>query len=314
MRVSILLSLGLATLSARAAERDIVRTFPIHGPCAVKIDTYRGGILVEEGDSQEVRIAVHLEIGGDTEAEAEDMLHGLQLAWSSDDRNISVVARHPAETRARFVWNDKRQIEPTYRVTVPHNSDLDLRTINGAVRIGAVVGHIHAQVENGDLFLRQVGGVVETSTQNGELVVSHCVGSLKAQVLQGTLRVGTVTGACEITNKSGDVDVMALKAGGRIYAEAGFANVGLAHDFTGDLDVRTSGGGIGLNVEATTAATIDASVSWFAHIQSRLPLVLESGRPTSRHLIGRLNAGGARVHLHASGGDIILRPAATSLE
>jgi DUF4097 and DUF4098 domain-containing protein YvlB len=309
-----LVILALSAGPLHAAERDIVRTFTVGPECSVTIDTYRGAISVQEGDSLEVRVAVHLEIGADTEAETESVMRGLQLAWSANEKGVSVVARHPAETRARFVWADKHQIEPTFRVTVPRTCNLNLKTITGMISVGTVVGHLQAHAENGDVFLRQVGGSVDASTQFGDLVVSRCVGSLVGRVLQGTIRVGTMAGPCDLKNSSGDVEVMTAKAGGHIYAEAGTATIAVPHDLEGDLDVRTSGGGIALKVDPASRVTIDATTAVFAQIQNYLPLAVDRGAVGKRHLVGRLNGGGANVRLHASGGDVTLRTGEMGLE
>jgi hypothetical protein len=313
-RLMVLLGFGALFGSIRAAERDIVRSFPVQPNCSIAIDTYRGAIIVQEADTSEVRVAVHLEIGADSESEAEQVLRGFQLNWSADTRAISVTARHPAETRARFVWRDQNQIEPTFRVTVPHACNLNLKTITGMITVGNVAGRVQAHAETGDVFLRQVTGIVDAGTEFGDLVVSHCVGPLTGRVLRGTIRVGTLLGPCDLKNSSGDVEVMVAKAGGHIYAEAGTVTVAMPRDSIGDLDVRTSGGSILFGVDPAAHAVIEASASLFAHVENRLPLTIEREGSGRRHLVGQLNGGGPRVRLQASGGDVTLRTVETSFD
>jgi hypothetical protein len=312
--VMVFFVLGALCGSIRAAERDIVRSFPIQPNGTVAIDTYRGAIIVQEGAAPEVRIAVHLEVGADSESEAEQVLRGFQLTWTADSHAISVIARHPAETRARFVWRDKNQIEPTFRITVPSGCHLNLKTITGMITVGNISGGVQAHVETGDVFLRQVSGVVDAGTQFGDLVVSHCAGPLTGRVLRGTIRVGTLLGTCDLKNSSGDIEVMTAGAGGHIYAEAGTVTVAVPSDVIADLDVRTSGGSIVFGADPAAHALIDASASLFAHVENRLPLTIERNSSGRRHLVGRLNGGGPRVRLHASGGDVTLRTAEMSLE
>lgn len=306
-----LLAFSLAFSAALGAERDVVRTFAVDPGCTVSIDTYRGGITVTESDAAEVRIAVRLEIGADDEAEAEQIMRGLQLEFTSSGDAVTMLARHPAETRVRFVWEERKQIEPTFRVTVPRQCNLKLRTLTGSVIVGNVVGNLEARAENGAVFFRNVSGSVFAAAEYGDVVVSHCVGSLTAQVLRGVIRVGTVTGRCDLRNASGDIEVMAAKSDIHAYAEAGNATIGVPRDFAGQGEIRTSGGNIVMSIDSAASCEIQSSTSWLGKIDCALPLVVQAGRNGTRKLVGRLNAGNGRLMLRASGGDIKLRPGET---
>ncbi len=292
--------------TAFAAERNIVRTFPIGPGCTVTVDSYRGAINVAESDANEVRVAIHLEIGSETEAEAERMLQTLDLNVSGDATSVSVVARRPAETRARFVWNETKQIEPTYRVTVPRACNLTLKTISGSIIVGNIKGQLSATSETGDVFFRHVGGTVSAATQTGDVVVSHCEGLLTARVRNGAIRIGTVTGRCDVKNASGSVEIMAAKTDLKAYAEAGDATIGVPRDFTGQADVTTSGGNIIMKIDPAANCRVDASTSLLGRVETRLPLAIESGERGRRKLVGRLNRADARLVLRASGGNIDL--------
>lgn len=309
-RLAVLLFVGLP---ARGAERDIVRTFPAAANCGVVVDTYRGSIIVAEGDSTRIRVAVHLEIGADSEAEAEQLADSLHLEVTTEGSTIAIHARDPEQVRPRFVWNEKKQIEPTFRITVPASCNLDLSTRTGAITVGNVTGKLRASTDTGYVFFRRVGGRVEANTKTGDIVVSHCLGDLAASTGAGIIRVGTVTGRCTLDNGSGDIEVVAAKGDLHVYAEAGTASVGLPRDFKGRADISTSGGGIIASIDPAAECEIDAGASWLAHIENHLPLHIVSGHSGGRRLAGRLNHGGGRVSLRASGGNVTLLPGDSSL-
>lgn len=292
---------------AWAAEQDIVRTFPVAPGGSVAIDTYRGGIMVTESDDPGVRIAVHLAIGGDTDAEAERVARELQLDFVPGENSVKVVARHPQETRARFVWHDKDQIEPTFRVTVPRRCSLNLQTVNGSVIVGNISGRLTARAETGDVFLRHVGGTVDAETQNGDVVISQCDGTATARVLVGTIRLGVMNGPCVARDASGGIEVMVARAGVHAQAAAGTIVVGFPRDATGDSDLAASGGGVVARIDPAAKCSIDAATGWFSRVDWRLPVAAER-RSSRRHVIGTLNGGGAELHLRASGGDVVLVP------
>ena len=304
----ILVAVGMVVAVARAAERDFVRTFDVQPGCTLAIDTYRGAINVTEADTNTIRVAVHLEIGADSESDAERLLKGFTLDFTQSANAIAVVARHPAETRARFVWHENEQIEPTFRVTVPRRCNVNLKTISGSVIVGNLAGELSAETETGDVFFRHVTGMVTAATKQGDVVVSHCDGSVTARVLAGTIRIGTVTGRCDLKNSSGAVEVLAAKSDVHAYAEAGDANIGVPRDFSGNADVTTSGGNIVVKMDPAASCAVEASTSLFGHVESRVPLAIDAGRRGGRKLVGHLNRGGAKLLLKASGGNVRIEP------
>jgi len=308
----IVLSLFFA-LTARAFEREVTRTFPVEPGCTVKVDLYRGNMSIEEDDVSEVRVGIRLEVGVETEAEANRALGTLQLDLKSEGNAVSVVARNPAETRVRFVWNDKYQVDFSCKITVPRQCNVDLRTREGTITVGSLTGHVAARTETGNIFIRRIDGSVDASTQFGSLIVSRCTGATTLQTLKGTIRAGTLGGRASLKNMTGSIEVLAARAGVTAYAEAGDVVIGFPRDFTGDSDIRALGGNIDASIDPAANAVIKASSVW-SRVQSKLTLAIESGGDGKRSLIGRLNDGGPVLTLHANGGHVKILPGETYFE
>src|SRR5437870_4978199 len=98
--------LGFAALASAslAAERDLHWEFPVDPGCTLQVDSHRGSIYITDTDEPRIRVAVHLEIGADRETEVGRMLAGLQLEVKAPGNTVSIVARNPAETRLRWIW------------------------------------------------------------------------------------------------------------------------------------------------------------------------------------------------------------------
>lgn len=297
-----------------AAERDIVKTVELPPGGMLKVETYRGAISVSEADANDVRIAIHLEIGAKDEAGAERLAASLKIETETTPSGAILRVRRPGESRAHFDWSDEKQIEPTLRLTVPRRCSLDLRTILGSIVVGRIEGTIVARTEKGDVFLRQVTGSADVATEFGDVVVSRCEGAVTARVLQGTVRLGTVTGRCDVRNSSGDVEVLAAKSEVRAYAEAGSAIIGFPRDFVGPAEIQTSGGNIIARIDPAANCEVHATSSLLARVEARLPVSVQSGRIGSRKLVARLNSGGAQLVLRASGGGVRIDPGETPFE
>ena len=300
-------------ITVHAAEREVKQMFAVASDCTVNVDLYRGKITVEEDDTPEVRVAVRMEAGADTEGEADRLFRTLQLEIKAEGNTVSVRARNPAETGVRFVWNDRNQIDLTCKITVPRHCSADLRTLAGAITVGRLTGRVVARTETGNIYIRGIDGSIDANTQFGSVIVAHCTGPAVLKTLQGVIRAGTLGGRATLRNATGDIEVLSACAGVTVYAEAGDARVGFPRNFTGDSDIRTAGGNIVTQIDPAANCVVKASSVW-GHVQDKLPLFVESGGNGKSKFAGRLNQGGPVLTLHANGGHVSIIPGETAFD
>lgn len=309
---ALLICLTLA-IAARAAERDVTRTFAVEPGCTLKVGLYRGRIDVVETDVAEVRVAIHAEIGADTDEEAERAGQALQFDLTALNNTVAVRVRNPSETGWHFDWGDPEQLEIFCKISVPRRCNVELRTGKGAITVGNLIGRVFARMEAGTIFVRRIDGPVDAATESGDVIVSRCLGAATLQTLRGTIRAGTLGARAKLTNTTGGIEVLAARAGVTAYAGVGDVTIGYPRDLTGDSDIRTSGGNIIVKIDPTANAAIEASSIW-GHVESKLPLTVESGGDGRSKFSGRLNRGGPMLTLHANGGNVSLMPGRTLFE
>ncbi len=308
--------LGCALVLApagRAVEREFARTFPVTPGCTLKLDTYRGSITVVESDQPEVKVSLQMQLGTDNEEDAARIYAALELEATEDDNTVTLRARNPRETRVRFVWNDKHQIDLAWRISVPRRCHVDAVTLNGGITIGNLTGRIAARTERGTISLKRIDGSVEATTETGDVVISRCSGPVKVRVLRGTVRVGTLGGMADLKNSTGDIEVLAARAGITASAEAGDVSVGFPRDTTFAANITTSGGSIHAKIDPAANCTVDASSVW-GRVESLLPMTVVSGAHGKRQLSGRLGQGGPALTFHANGGHVKITPGETYFE
>jgi DUF4097 and DUF4098 domain-containing protein YvlB len=307
------LLLVAAPLAWGAIERVDNRVFPVQPGCTLKLDTYRGAILVTEGDQPEISVALTLRFAVDTEEEADRIREALNLEMKAEGNTVVIRARNPRETRIRFVWHDKYQIDLSYVITVPRQCHVDLTTLNGGIKVGNLEGNLVARADTGSISFKRITGSVEAKTNFGEILVSRCSGAVKLHVLRGTLRVGTVGGTADLKNDSGDIEVLGIRANAKVYCAAGDVTIGFYKGVAGDSRVDASGGNIYAKIDPEAACAIEAS-SVFGRVESKLPVEIETGALGKSRLSAKLNAGGPRLTLHANGGHVKLSPLDTALD
>lgn len=296
----------------RAAERDIRHSFPVEPGCRLKIDSYRGRIDVTESDELQVKILIHLEIGGETEADAQRVLDGLQLDVQARDNAVSIVARNPRETRVRWFWQEDEQIELMYYISVPRRCSVEVKTGTGSITVGRLAGQMAARIEKGNIFFRAVEGSLNASAEFGDIVVSRCLGPLTARVLKGKIRAGTLGGPADLKNSSGDIEVMMARGALTARAAAGDLTVGFPRTIGGEARLATSGGSIFATIDPVANCRIEAAAVW-GRVECRLPGAVIS-RSTRTKVAAQLNAGGALLVMRANGGGVTIEPGETPFE
>jgi DUF4097 and DUF4098 domain-containing protein YvlB len=295
----------LALRPAAAVERTFKRSFPVQAGAAVKVDIYRGAIVIEESNEDKVRVEVRLELATEDEKEADQSLGALKLKMEVASNEVSVVARNPSESRALFVWEEKQRIQMAFRVFVPRGSSVDLATLDGGVTVGNFTGKVVARTGAGTIFCRRIDGSIKAEVGTGDIVISRCTGAVDLHVQRGNIRAGTIFGHMDACNSSGYIDVLSAVGGLNAATAAGDVTVGFQKGFTGDAKVEVNGGSIFVKVDPTAAMSLDASTSW-GHVQTVLPFAVETGGSGKSEFTGKLNGGGPAVHLHASGGHVEL--------
>jgi DUF4097 and DUF4098 domain-containing protein YvlB len=298
---------------AGAVERSLRRTFTMLPGSALSVDTYRGGVIVEESKDNELRVEVRIDLGTDDEAEAERGLGALKLAVDQTGNEVRVRARNPRESFAIFAWEEKKRTELTFRVFVPKGCRVDVRTLDGGITVGNRTGDLTARTQMGTIFCRAIDGSIQATIDAGDIIVSRCTGTANLKVQRGVIRVGTIFGRAELRNDSGDIEIQSALGGVSVAGSAGDVLIGFQRGLSGDSTVKADGGSIVAKIEPTAAISVEATTTW-GKVQSGLPFALDAGGVGKSKYFGRLNGGGPLVKLHASGGNVKLEPYQQFLE
>lgn len=174
-------------------------------PGALEVDGGgNGGIRVEGWDRDEILVEARISARADSVAEAEELAGRVSI--DVDGRRLH--AEGPSTRGERGWWT-------SFRVYVPRDTDLELRTSNGGISIEAVSSRMRFRTSNGGVSLTDVGGDVEGETSNGGVTVRlggerwegsgldvHTSnGGVRLYVPEGysaRLETGTVNGSVEI--------------------------------------------------------------------------------------------------------------------
>jgi hypothetical protein len=235
-----------------ACER---RTLALRPRALVRLDAGpNGGATVRAADTARAPLVVAVVTArARTDAEAARLAAQVRLVDGPDGTLRAEGPRRDADGDD----DDRSSWSVSWRVTVPRRTDLDVRAVNGGVRVAGVVGRLRLESNNGGMRLDSVGGAVEAHTNNG-----GAVATLVGRAWEG----------------AGLAD-----AGLDLHSNNGGATLRVPDGYSARVSVGTNNGGLAVEFPITVQGRVDPR---------RLELTLGAGGAPVRVTT---NNGGARI-------------------
>lgn len=275
------LSLAAAAGSATApraegaeVKRVSERLIPFVPGGELRIEDKNGRITVEGWPRNEVRIQITRVVRAEDRAKAEELMKELEADVEVRSDRIDIQSRFPKRRESIGIWDilgrKVASLQINYYVQVPNDTNLDLRTSNGEVRVNGVNGHVEATTTNGDMRVGDVKGDVTLSTTNGEIEIAGVSGQATALT----------------TNGSVVAEVRKIPAQGKVKLE-------------------TTNGNVEAYLPADLRATVEAMTT-NGRVAIDYPITRE-GLMTSKSIRGTIKGGGAKLYLATTNGNVDVR-------
>jgi hypothetical protein len=210
------------------------------GAATISVDAApNGGIQVQGGPRGDILILARVVATAETEQRAREIAAGVQIDAASD----KISANGPSGLGRRESWH------VGYRVAVPTQTSLSLRTSNGGISVADVDGRIEFRTVNGGVKLSRLAGEVTGRTINGGVDVdldgsSWTGAGLDVETSNGGVRLRIpeqYSARLEASTDNGGMQVdFPVTTQGRISREIA-TNIGAGGPL---IRVRTNNGGI----------------------------------------------------------------------
>ena len=133
--------------------------------------------------------------------------------------------------------------------------DVELTTSGGDIRVGTVGGDVHLQTSGGDIRVEKASADLDVRTSGGDIRIGHVGSTLEAQTSGGDITIEYVGGKARIRTSGGDIEIGELSGNARITTAGGDIEL---RNATGELQVKTAGGELELlnvtgSIDARTA-------------------------------------------------------------
>ena len=268
-------ALLLAT-SAGAQSRRIEKHFTVADKPIVTVQNPSGHIQVKAWDKHEVMI-----VGQHSSANAE-------MDTEQAGNRIEIA------TRTNGVNSGANALAADYDITVPVETELQVRTDSGNVTVDSVHGDMTFDTVAADVALQDVEGYLVIKTIGGSLVCTRCAGRLEANSISGNF---------QIVQPVMD-NVRVQTSSGNILFDGGFQSRGIyvLKNYSGTIEVRFS---------SNDSFDVNAA-SLFGNVINQAPVVPDKHRMRApqysngmaKSLFGSMNDGRAKVELSSFSGTI----------
>jgi hypothetical protein len=227
------------------AEDTWSRTYKVAPTGRFELINVNGRITAEQTDGAELIVEGRRSAKARSDEAAKELLDKLEIREEAGESTIRVESRPP-----RLSGFSGHQIEWT--IKVPKGVIVDLRTINGGVRLNGLSNEIHARTTNGGVKgVNIVPSLIEASAVNGGVEFEL------AAPLDGTdsIEMETVNGGVELSLPSESKATIAARCvNGGVNVEGldiSKDEQGSEHDRRRRLNGTMNGGGAKVNMSTT---------------------------------------------------------------
>jgi DUF4097 and DUF4098 domain-containing protein YvlB len=267
----------LTATPATGATQHFEKHFPVKGHPVVCIHNIGNGrIEVKSSKISEVIVA-------GTQASSKVTLETENAGDRIDvSANIVDITAQPIETEVNF------------QLTVPEETELELKTQTGLIYVEQVMGDMTLQSVAGDVHLKEVSGYIVVRTTHGSLVCAQCAGKLDFNSVSGNAQLLQPA----LTN------VNLFTTSGNILFDGDFIRTGIytMRSGKGTVEVHFSGNdSFDLNAQTATG-TVDNQAE--AYLKPDSHGMKHMASKFTKGLFGTVGSGLAKVELSSYSGTI----------
>ncbi len=149
----------IALFSAVASAEEWSHSYPVSGKPEVIVDANDGDLEILTSSSQQVSVRVI--------AHGWKINHELRVTGNQSGNHVEIRLQHPPKACFGFCFQSIR-----VELHVPRESDLNLHTGDGNVRVNDVRGSLRFETGDGDVRVRDVEGSLRADTHDGNVDVT----------------------------------------------------------------------------------------------------------------------------------------------
>ncbi|MHC4204444.1 MAG: DUF4097 family beta strand repeat-containing protein [Planctomycetota bacterium] len=257
------LNIGCCFMQAKY-ERTEQLSAPLSPESVFQAQTHNGSITINGVDTAECSLIATIITRAATEEEAQELSDQVNVRLVPSGNRLSVKIDKPTNLI-------NKSVSVSLDVELPNQTDLELVTHNGAVKISDIMGRLNATTHNGKVTTENVTGTTSLKTHNGSVTCNE------------------ISGDSQLTSHNGSVKAFYAGSASSVC----------------DISMTTHNGSIELATPPDYSAQVRASTN-NGSINTDLPITV-TGKVSKSKLTGTIGAGEGSLHLETYNGSIRIR-------
>ncbi|WP_158607381.1 DUF4097 family beta strand repeat-containing protein [Rhodohalobacter sp. SW132] len=294
------LAMILAFFSTLTAQEhpDAYRSelFQTSASPSVTIETSGGFIEVQGHDADEVRVDMIVRRGNRVLSPSDTDLSDFEITIHQENDRVEASAKRSGGISRWFGGGSN--ISVNFVIHAPHDSEVKGSTSGGSVTVKNISNSVDMRTSGGSVTAEAISGNADLRTSGGSITLNDIEGTLVARTSGGSIRADGLSGSSELATSGGSIRLENIK--GSVSARTSGGSI-RAHmlEFDNDLDFRTSGGSISVQIPTTEHFDVDLRGS-----RVNIDLNNFSGNSERNRVNGRMGNGGPKIAATTSGGSV----------
>ncbi len=245
-------------------ERKVQLSAPLQPGSTFAAVTHNGSITTEGADVADCNLTATIIARASTEEDAKKLAEEVKIKLEPSGSKLTVRIEKPDNKM-------NRSVSVSLDVIVPNETNLELTTHNGAIKITNITGNINGTTHNGKVVAEKTCGTTKLKTHNGSVVCEETSGDTQLRTHNGSVKLH--------------------------YCEAAPA--------TCNISAVTHNGGIDFTAPPNLSAEVDISTH-NGSIKTDIPIT-HIGEVSKRKLTGTIGTGEGILHLETHNGSIKIK-------
>ena len=171
----VLLFISPLSLNAQTATDEFHKTISFKSGGKVSVRNINGYINAESWDKDQVKIDAEIRVKTEwgSSVDAEEIIKKVEIEIDESGDRLRIEADYPKKKHGVSDWNfnddERYTVIVDYSIKIPVETDLNLDSVNGAVKAENLKGEISLKTVNGSVNASDINGSIEASTVNGAI-------------------------------------------------------------------------------------------------------------------------------------------------
>ncbi len=292
-------------LAEQKYEEKFEKTVPLAKTGRLYLSNISGNVEIMTSKEAQVRIEALKTSKAGSLDKAKENAAKVTIEVTGEADVVRVETLYP-KRQGGFWGGDSLNVSVDYKVWVPEQAGVELRSVSGDVRVAPIGGAAKIKSVSGNVDLDGAAGA-DVDLVSGDLTLKAIGGDARIKAVSGDIEATAVKGSIDVKAVSGDIKLLDVSGAQTINAESVSGNITYEGGILagGRYEIKTHSGDVRMTIPAGSAFDLEAN-TFSGDIDSEFEITVV-GKISPREIQGQVGKGGATLVLKTFSGNVDLK-------